>query len=727
MDSIIRYAIHPVPSRIFASAVSIVSTIASTGNTVPHPQATTTTDDSYRALRKSLYQRLVAAPTPDDAPAALTEAQHAIDDRAIPQVIRTACVSFTCFHHINAADFDRAATVLDNAPSDLVAHERFGLDIAYMRAVILNRKGALADAMAILEDVHASAKALGISTTLSRASSLMASLCEVLGDLSRAERLYAETFTLKEDVGDRRGIAVAAFNFALFLDRQGLYDRALEYYHRAADIEESFDDVANLTLTMSHLAVVYARLHRADVAHEKLAATNELLERSAPVLTAVAALVNMATAYSLLNERQQQRVSLLRALEMIERHGVDSHRVNIQLELADLALAEGAADTSELFILESLHLLEHQPDALLESRAQLRRAKLLVRRHQWHEAVSLATNAIQSCARLGALVELGEAVEVLAAIVADVDATPETKAFLRDSLQQYRRLTDERETRRYALLMSRMGAEHERKDAEIERLRTIELAAANARLETMNAELVQLAAEKDEFLAIAAHDLRNPLFEIRAAITTIVHHVHELPPNDVRTICRDVLSAVTRMMATVTTFLAMAQSSSKVSLLAHESVSLTYLAHRAEQRHAARARERNVRLALESDGECWASGDATLIDAILDNLLSNAIKYTATDSVVTIRVRRDGPSVDVIDEGPGVPANEVDKLFTKFPAISTRPADTDESLGLGLYLAQRMAQKMGASITYRPHAEHDGSCFTLQLPAVVDADATPQQ
>lgn len=694
---------------------------------MPHHKPSTTVDVSYAALRKSLHKRLVAAPTADEAPAALAEAQQVIDDAAAPLVVRTACVSFACFYHINAADFDRAGTVLDNAPTALVTHERFSLDIAYLRAVILNRKGALADAMAILEGVYASATTLGIPTTLSRASSLMASLCEVLGDLSRAERLYAETFTLKEDLGDQRGIAVAAFNFALFLDRQGLYDPALEYYHRAADIERSFDDVANLTLTMSHLAVVYARLHRADVANEVLASTNELLERSAPVLTAVAALVNMAKAFSLLKECRQQRTSLLRALEMIERHGVDTHRVNIQLELADLALAEGAADTSELFILESLHLLEHQPDALLEARAQLRRAKLLVRRQQWHEGVSLATHAIQACARLGALVELGEAIEVLAGIVADVDATTETKSFLRDALHQYRRLTDDRETRRYALLMSRMGAEHQRKDAEIERLRTIELAAANARLETMNAELMVLAGEKDEFLAIAAHDLRNPLFEIRAAITTIVQNVHELPPNDVRTICRDVLAAVTRMMATVTTFLTMAQSSSKMSLLAHESVSLSFLAQRAEQRHAARARERNVQIALEANEECWASGDVTLIDAILDNLLSNAIKYTAPDSVVTIRVRSDGPSIDVIDEGPGVPTGEVDRLFTKYPTISTRPSDTDESLGLGLYLAQRMALKMGARIVYSTYSDGKGSCFSLQLPRIANTDVVPQQ
>lgn len=217
------------------------------------------------------------------------------------------------------------------------------------------------------------------------------------------------------------------------------------------------------------------------------------------------------------------------------------------------------------------------------------------------------------------------------------------------------------------------------------------------------------------------------MFEIRAAITTIVQHVHELPPNDVRALCQDALNTVTRMMATISTFLTMAQSSSKQSILAYESINVTFLVHRAAERHSTRARYRGVSLTIDAPGDVWASGDANLVGAILDNLISNAIKYTESNSTIILRINSETPSIDVIDRGPGIPLEEVGRLFTKYPKISTHPTNADESLGLGLYLAQRMAQKIGATILHSPVENGRGSCFSLRLQRVsasVDEELT---
>jgi len=685
---------------------------------VSAPQQTTSTTEDHANLRQSLYQRLVASPTPEDTALALAEAKIVAHSTALPTVLRMAVVSYACFHHINNANFEAAAHILDEAPADIVSHARYALDIAYLRAVICNRKGALQEALDILDGVITAATTLDIPTTRARALTLVASLCESLGDLPRAEAVYAEAFQLKEDLGDRHGLGVAAFNFACFLDRQGLYDPSLEYYRRAADVERSYDDVASLALTLSHMAMVFARLQRIEAAREYAQEAKSLLVRSAPPLTAVATLINLATTYNKLGENDAQRTTLLAALEMVNQHSVDAHRVNIHLELADQAVREGNLDQAERLVMQAKDLLALHPDPLSAAHVLLRCAHLGVAREQWDYALPHASAAIGQFAKLGAIVELGEAVDLLATIVAATNAPQTAKVELRQALHEYRRLTDERETRRYAVLMSRVGAERERKDAEIEYLRTIELAAANKRLELLNADLTKLANEKDEFLAIAAHDLRNPLFEIRAAMTTIVQNVHELPPNDVRALCRDVQASVTRMMATVSTFLTMAQSSSKVSLLAHESVNLTFLARRAMERHSARGRERGVTLALDVRSDVWATGDPNLIDAILDNLISNAIKYTDPNSTVSLRISPATTSIEVLDEGPGVPAQESDRLFTKYPNISNRPTNTEESIGLGLYLAQRMAQKIGATISYSPRSPQRGSCFSLNLQPV---------
>lgn len=697
-------------------------------NFVPAQEHASPTSDVHSELRRSLYQRLVASPNDADAPLAIAEAQRAIHDMSLPGVVRMAAISYLCFHYINQAQIDKAAQVLDAAPADIAQHERFRLDIAYLRAVICNRKGALYEAMEILEGVLEAATTTKNITARARALTLMATLSEALGDLSRAELLYAESFSAKEDIGDKRGIAVAAFNFACFLDRQGLYDPALEYYRRAADIERSYDDIANLTLSLSHMAILYARLHRNEQAQSLVDETIQLLNRSAPPLTAVAVLINVAITHGLLNQRSHQRATLLRALEMANTHNVDHHRVSIHLELADLAFEEGTFDTADLFVLQAHHLLQQFPDPLAEAQVLLRRARIYTTRERWDDALLHLKTAILQFAKLGAIVELGEAIELLARVVASTPVDGSTTGHLCDAIKQYRRLTDERETRRYAILMARLGTEQSRKDAEIERLRTVELAEANNHIEALNAELTEFASEKDELLAIAAHDLRNPLFEIRSTITTIVQNVHELPPNDVRALCRDALNTVTRMMATISTFLTMAQSSSKQSMLAHESINVTFLVHRAADRHSTHAQQRGVSIIVDAPGDVLASGDVNLVDAILDNLISNAIKHTEANSTIALRINSAIPSVDVIDQGPGIPPDEVNRLFTKYPNISTHPTNAEESLGLGLYLAQQMARKMGATIHYRPVESGHGSCFGLHLQPVSEArtgEATP--
>lgn len=430
---------------------------------MPQPQHADAQTDLHNELRRSLYQRLVAAPHDTDVAQAIVDARLAMYDLSLPGTVRMAAVSYLFFHHINNAQNEQAAAVLNAAPDDLLQHDRFSLDIAYLHAVLYNRKGALQEALDLLEGVLEAATRSNNPTARARALTLMASLSEALGDLSRAERLYAESFSAKEDLGDKRGIAVAAFNFACFLDRQGLYDPALEYYRRAADIERSYDDVANLALSLSHMAIIYARLHRCELAQELVGETIQLLNRSAPPLTAVAALINIAVTHGRLHQRSQQRTTLLRALEMANTYNVDHHRVSILLELADLAFEEGTFDTSELFVLQAQHLLEQFPDPLAEAQTILRHARLHTIRKRWDEAVFHAVTAIQQFAKLGAIVELGEAVECLARVVASTPVNREIAGQLCDAIEQYRRLNDEREKRRYTVLMARLGTEQSQK------------------------------------------------------------------------------------------------------------------------------------------------------------------------------------------------------------------------------------------------------------------------
>jgi two-component system sensor histidine kinase KdpD len=110
--------------------------------------------------------------------------------------------------------------------------------------------------------------------------------------------------------------------------------------------------------------------------------------------------------------------------------------------------------------------------------------------------------------------------------------------------------------------------------------------------------------------------------------------------------------------------------------------------------------------------------DATLTGQILVNLLDNAAKYAAPGSEITLGISRNAQSIDVVvrDEGPGIPTEDLNRVFDRFFRVSgadRRRAGT----GLGLAICRGFAQAMGASITASNRTDRSGAVFTLSFPS----------
>jgi signal transduction histidine kinase len=262
--------------------------------------------------------------------------------------------------------------------------------------------------------------------------------------------------------------------------------------------------------------------------------------------------------------------------------------------------------------------------------------------------------------------------------------------------------------------------ERREKEQEIYRLRNVELNSANERLQRANKELMELAAEKDEFMAIAAHDLRNPLADMRSMLQSVISHYDVLGKEDVLDVTRELLTTITRMGATVHAFLEISRTDKRSSGVSIDKLDLVHMAHSAVERHVGRAEGKGMKLVVVGDQVPWALGDPSIVDAVLDNLISNAIKYGPKGTTVTVTVGAEPQPpthivVRVHDQGPGIPEHERSRLFTKYARLSARPTGGEDSMGLGLYLAKRMAQRMNASLDYEDHPA-GGSVFALKLP-----------
>jgi len=120
-----------------------------------------------------------------------------------------------------------------------------------------------------------------------------------------------------------------------------------------------------------------------------------------------------------------------------------------------------------------------------------------------------------------------------------------------------------------------------------------------------------------------------------------------------------------------------------------------------------------LRLSVDAATPALVRGDSTRLQQILLNLLWNAIRFTPTGGSVVLRVGPlDGLSFDIIDTGPGIPAEKRSMLFKDFSQLETSSGGT----GLGLSISSRLATRMGGEIRYLPGPDGVGSLFRLTLP-----------
>ena len=111
------------------------------------------------------------------------------------------------------------------------------------------------------------------------------------------------------------------------------------------------------------------------------------------------------------------------------------------------------------------------------------------------------------------------------------------------------------------------------------------------------------------------------------------------------------------------------------------------------------------------------------MDQVVMNLLSNALKYGAGDPVhVALSIDADHVVIEVTDVGPGIPDDDLGRIFERFERAA--PLRHFGGLGLGLYVAREIVNAQGGTISAR-NLPHRGSCFTVRLPIHESATARP--
>jgi signal transduction histidine kinase/Flp pilus assembly protein TadD len=253
--------------------------------------------------------------------------------------------------------------------------------------------------------------------------------------------------------------------------------------------------------------------------------------------------------------------------------------------------------------------------------------------------------------------------------------------------------------------------EKTRQQSEVYRLENIELAEVNA-------QLLALSEERKEFISIAAHDLKNPLYSIKMLLNFLKTR-ETVSQEDLRDVLGDIETATVGMLHLIQNLLdAEIIENGRLQLNFATFPPVDIIKH-VVQRYKSAALSKKINVRLDLDQDVIVLADTQYFMQAFDNILSNAIKYSPFEKNIDIRLYDDKEKetvrLEIRDEGPGISTTDMEKLFGKFQRLSARPTGNENSTGLGLAIVKKLVEAMNGDI--RCESEFgNGSTFIIELP-----------
>lgn len=222
--------------------------------------------------------------------------------------------------------------------------------------------------------------------------------------------------------------------------------------------------------------------------------------------------------------------------------------------------------------------------------------------------------------------------------------------------------------------------------------------------------------EMRQFSAALAHELRTPLAILRGEIELGLRQADSDPQTRLR--LANQLEAIDRLKRLIDQILTLARAESGQIALTMAPVDVGELAGSLVEQLQPVAETRGIQLSCEQPDRVMVEGDGGWLERLLLNLLDNAMKFTAAGGRVEVDVSRNGTRATIIvsDTGIGMSSEDAERAFERFFRADRARSSSTEGAGLGLSLAQWIAQSHHGAITIDSR-RGTGSIFTITLPA----------
>jgi two-component system sensor histidine kinase ChvG len=233
----------------------------------------------------------------------------------------------------------------------------------------------------------------------------------------------------------------------------------------------------------------------------------------------------------------------------------------------------------------------------------------------------------------------------------------------------------------------------------------------------MTGALRQRIDAVESFAADVAHEIKNPLASLRSAIDSLAKvedaelrkQLTQVAAHDVRRIDRLVseISEASRIDA-------------ELSRATFEAIDIGKLVGNLIERRESRGENGSCKIELSRErGSTMVMGVPLRLERVLENLLDNAVSFSPANGTVRVTVACDGDLVEtsVCDEGPGIPPDAREKVFTRFHSLRPEAEGFGHHSGLGLAIGRSIAEAHDGALVVRDPESGSGACLVLTLPA----------
>jgi signal transduction histidine kinase len=499
-------------------------------------------------------------------------------------------------------------------------------------------------------------------------------------------------------------------------DNLGNFSNALNVYFKALKIFEQLNQTKKAAIVLSNIGLIYTNIKDYKNALKYYSQALDIAEETSDEESIIVSTINIGLTHKLLGNYNESLKYIYEALE----HAIkinDKRRISIALDnIAEVNLLLKNFDEALNLFDKSRLIKEELNDKKGLARIYAEIGNIFLNQNKYEEANKYLLHAIEITENLGLNKTLYEVYKLTSKVYECLNDYVNAYKYLQLGYKYETEYLKEEISIKTKNISTQIEIEKLQRESEIQRLKNIELVQALDDVKKLNLSLQELNNEKNQFMAIAVHDLKNPLQNILST-ARIIRKTENLEKSQLNEFTNNIINQTERMFNIIKKLLdhnAIEQGELKLKKSLFDICALCYELINSFKESA---QKKNINLIFnEINNDVIVNSDKDIVYEILQNLLSNAIKFTPLDKNVYLYLEDKPNSVDVsvADEGPGFTEEDKKKMFGKFAKLSAKPTGQEHSTGLGLSIVKKLCEMAEINLKLETSVGK-GSKFTISL------------